>query len=303
MSTRRHSIQRQIVGPVTGMLALTVTLVSLLCAYLSTRELERSLALQIERISRIMRESSFPLSVNVLARMREISGAHFIVWDKVGRIGATTFEDVDLVEQLRPHLHTHVGKGNISDRPAVRLVGELYFVKVARHDFPSQESVMILYPRSELTSAQWRAIALPLLVGLGGVVAMMLVMRSVSIRLTHRLEEVHNRVADIAEGDFREIPAENVPDEIGDLISSVNDMARRIRSMHELIGRTERSRVLGQLAGGLAHQMRNALTGTRLAIQIHERRCLTAKEEESLAVALQQLSVMEEHMKRLLSVG
>ncbi len=303
MSTRRHSIQRQIVGPVTGMLALTVTLVSLLCAYLSTRQLERSLALQIERITKIMRESSFPLSANVLARMREISGAHFVVWDKVGRIGATTFEDVDLVEQLRPHLHTHVGKGNIADLPAVRLAGELYFVKVARHDFPSQESVMILYPRSELTVAQWRAVAIPLLVGLGGVVAMMLMMRSVSIRLTHRLEEVHNRVADIAEGDFREIPAENVPDEIGDLISSVNDMARRIRSMHELIGRTERARVLGQLAGGLAHQMRNALTGTRLAIQIHERRCLTAKEEESLAVALQQLSVMEEHMKRLLSVG
>jgi signal transduction histidine kinase len=49
--------------------------------------------------------------------------------------------------------------------------------------------------------------------------------------------------------------------------------------------------------------MRNALTGARLAIQIHERRCLSAKEEESLQVALRQFGVMEEHLKRLLSVG
>lgn len=303
MPIRRHSIQRQIVGPVTGMLALTVVIVSLLCAYLSTRELERSLVAQIERLTRIMSESSFPLSSNVLARMRELSGAHFVIWDKVGRVAATTFGNQELVEELRPHLHTHANKGEIANSPAIRLDGEQYLVKVTRHEFPSLEFVMVLYPRSDLTQAQWRATTIPLFIGLGGVLVVMGMMRAVAMNLTSRLEEVRNRVADIADGDFREIPTDQVSDEIGDLITSVNHMARQIRTMNELIGRTERARVLGQLAGGLAHQMRNALTGTRLAIQIHERRCQTSKEEESLHVALQQLRVMEEHMKRLLSVG
>ncbi len=153
MSSRRQSIQRQIVGPVIGMLAVTVALVSLLCTYLLTGELERAFGIQVERIAKVMRESTFPLTGNVLVRMREISGADFVVWDQAGRISASTFEEASVVEQVRPYLHTHAEEGGISEGPTIRLNGAEYFVKIARHEFPAQDSVMILYPRRELVAA------------------------------------------------------------------------------------------------------------------------------------------------------
>lgn len=303
MPSTRHSIHRQIVGPVTGLLFVTVTVVAVLCAYLSNRDLERTLSGQVDRVTRVMTESNFPLSANVLAQLREVSGSQFAVWGGAGELLATTFEDSATVEELRPYLYTHGGGGRITDGRGVRLKGEEYLLKVARHAAPATEVVMVLYPKTELRAAQWRATAVPLGVGLTAVIAAMGMTTAISRRMASRLEAVRNQVADISGGDFREISTAGGNDEVTDLIESVNHMSRQIRSMQELIGRTERSRVLGQLAGGLAHQMRNALTGTKLAIQIHERRCLTAKEEESLRVALSQLSVMEEHLKRLLSVG
>jgi hypothetical protein len=43
--------------------------------------------------------------------------------------------------------------------------------------------------------------------------------------------------------------------------------------MRRVINRTERLALLGQLSGGLAHQLRNTVTGARIAVQLHQRHC------------------------------
>jgi hypothetical protein len=67
----------------------------------------------------------------------------------------------------------------------------------------------------------------------------------------------------------------------------------------------ERQRLLGQLAAGFAHELRNAVTGARLAIDLHRRRCPTAADgpDESLAVATRQLDILEEEVRGLLALG
>ena len=54
--------------------------------------------------------------------------------------------------------------------------------------------------------------------------------------------------------------------------------------LRRVIKRSERLAMLGQLSGGLAHQMRNAVTGARMAVQLHGRQCKHV-DQESLAVA------------------
>jgi signal transduction histidine kinase len=66
--------------------------------------------------------------------------------------------------------------------------------------------------------------------------------------------------------------------------------------------RSERLTLLGQLSGGLAHHLRNDITGVRLAIQLHQRNCRT-DDRESLEVALRQLALSEEYLQRLLAIG
>ncbi|MFM8707389.1 MAG: sensor histidine kinase, partial [Planctomycetia bacterium] len=63
----------------------------------------------------------------------------------------------------------------------------------------------------------------------------------------------------------------------------------------------------GQLAAGFAHELRNAVTGARLAIDLHRRRCPAAPAgapaDDSLAVAGRQLDILEEEVRGLLALA
>jgi len=50
---------------------------------------------------------------------------------------------------------------------------------------------------------------------------------------------------------------------------------------------------LGRLGAAMAHQLRNAATGGRLAVELHRRDCPRAASDESLDVALRQMRLME----------
>jgi signal transduction histidine kinase len=73
--------------------------------------------------------------------------------------------------------------------------------------------------------------------------------------------------------------------------------------MQQTIQASERARVLAQLGAGLAHQLRNSLTGARLSVQLHAKRHPALADDETLTVALRQLALTEEHVKGLLSSG
>ena len=71
---------------------------------------------------------------------------------------------------------------------------------------------------------------------------------------------------------------------------------------------SERQRLLGQLAAGFAHELRNAVTGARLAIDLHRRRCDASRpgataSDDSLAVATRQLDIVEAEVRGLLALG
>lgn len=78
--------------------------------------------------------------------------------------------------------------------------------------------------------------------------------------------------------------------------------------LRKTLASSERQRLLGQLAAGFAHELRNAVTGARLAIDLHRRRCdasrpNTAAGDDSLAVATRQLDIVEAEVRGLLALG
>ena len=110
-------------------------------------------------------------------------------------------------------------------------------------------------------------------------------------------------MARIAAGDFQELELKGRDDEVADLTTSINRMCTQLREMQQTIQHSERARLLAQLAAGLAHQLRNSLTGARLSVQLHAKRHPAPAGDETLTVALRQLALTEEHVKGLLSVG
>ena len=63
------------------------------------------------------------------------------------------------------------------------------------------------------------------------------------------------------------MPLPRSDDELRDLCDAVNDMARRLAAFQDELQLNERLRLLGQFSGGLAHQLRNAAAGAKLAAE------------------------------------
>jgi len=142
----------------------------------------------------------------------------------------------------------------------------------------------------------------PLVVGGIALIAVVLIAASLASRLSRPIALLQKQVGKIAEGDFQPLPLPERDDELRDLAKSVNSLAQQLTTLTQVMKRAERLTLLGQLSGGLAHHLRNDITGVRLAIQLHQRSCGTS-DRESLDVALRQLALSEEYLQRLLAIG
>ena len=121
-------------------------------------------------------------------------------------------------------------------------------------------------------------------------------------RLVRRIRDLDARTRLIAAGDFRPMPVPPADDELRDLCEAVNDMARRLAEFQDELQRSERLRVLGQFSGGLAHQLRNAATGAKLAVELFLAENPSA-DPEPLRVALRQLARIESNLRQFLDLG
>jgi signal transduction histidine kinase len=66
---------------------------------------------------------------------------------------------------------------------------------------------------------------------------------------------------------------------------------------------SEQMRTLTILGASIAHQLRNAVTGCRMALDLHASECRTEDSAECLDVAKRQLQLMESQLQRFLRVG
>ena len=119
----------------------------------------------------------------------------------------------------------------------------------------------------------WQAIALPWITGLVTAISLGTIAVWLTNRVVRRVQTVQKKVQRIASGDYEPFQLSGPNDELQSLSESVNRMAVELQSMESRIHATERDRLLHSLATGLSHDLRNTLTGARLAIQLHGRVC------------------------------
>ena len=301
----RFSIRYQLLLP---LLALMLGLVgaSTWSAWSSGQRARRQIEAQIDDIARTVNAHPYPLNANILHLMKGLSGAEFLlcdvqrqpIRDEEGKLIATLNEVPDELpspgEAPTQHFDkpVRVGKANY-------LCGGLPLQKRARPG----AILYILYPESLWQEAVWQALRPALLVGIVGSVLSVLLSALLAQRLTRRFQELERRTRLIAAGDFSSMPLPTRNDELRDLGQSVNEMAQRLAQFQDAIRQTERLRLLGQVSGGLAHQLRNGVAGARLAVQLHAQDCPAQQDIESLTVALRQLALVEMHLKKFLDLG
>lgn len=290
----RHQLLLPVVLMLIGVIGICVG-----SAYSATRLATRQIEGRLRSVARFVAEDSwFPLRENVLRRLSPLSGAEYLL-DGSPRVASR--EMLPEVDVTRLPVADHWQELTLG--PPVEVEGVRYLcsgIRLSRGD-ASGQVLYIFYPESLWRDALWEAAWPSLLLGsLLGLAALGLASWQAR-NLSRRIDALERATRSIASGDFTPMPLPPGNDELRDLAQSVNDMARQLSRLQDAIRRTERLHLLGQLAGGLAHQLRNSLTGARLAVQLH--RSETPGDAPALEVALRELTLLETHVKRLLDLG
>jgi signal transduction histidine kinase len=297
----RWPLRYQILVPFAGTMLAVVAVVSSLDAALSARRSQQQIESQLDEVTRTLAEANFPLTDAVLKQTRGLAGADFVLTDERGQTLAASRGDLS-PESLGGHSAASAVK---LDEPLL-LADGIYLhaaVRLAPHALTTEPRVLhILYPQDDLRLARWQAAYPSLVVGSLALIVVAVLATAIARRLSRPILELRQQLGRLVRGDFEllSVPARN--DELADLVRSANSLAEQLEEMQRVIKRSERLALLGQLSGGLAHQLRNSVAGARIAVQLHQRHCI-GHDAESLEVALRQLTLTESHLQRFLSVG
>jgi signal transduction histidine kinase len=241
--------------PLAGLLLADV-IVTGWAAWDAANRAEERIDQQLRSVIRTLSEPpTYPLTTPVLEKMKKLSGAEYILVRRSGEAD-TTFD---------PPLR------NFTPALEVTVHGESYRVMwlVLPEGHPNAGGTLsVCYPESSRREAVREAILPPLILG-AAVAVTALMLLALGSRVANRIRQQQHQTRTIATGDFRPGPVPVQDDELRDLAHAVNSLAAQLSEFEQQLQQTERLRVLGQFSGGLAHQLRNAAGGAKLAVQLY----------------------------------
>lgn len=296
----RWPLRYQILIPMVGIMVCAIVAVTLLHAWLATNQIKLQIRDQFRQIAYTLNEGTFPLTDAVLNQTKGLSGADFVLVDQHNGVLSTTRPDFvpAAVNQNPPDWN----QLQISD---VMETGDAGFFHAVvqiqqRSRTDDVQYLHIYYPVKAYREALSNAIYPSLLAGSIALIVVAILATVIAGRVTRPLQRLDRKVAQIARGDFQPmaLPARN--DEIRDLSISINQMAELLGDYEDEVKRSERLKTLGQLRGAIAHQLRNAVTGCRIALDLYLRKCADSEQDETLQVANRQLCMIEQYLQSFL---
>lgn len=302
----RWPLARQILLPMVGILLLTALAGSALSAWLAGLQVQRRLERQLVDVGQTLSASNFPLESGVLRQTRGLTGAEYVLADESGTVVAATQDALAPAVSQAP-----AGDSGFDLSRVVTAKDQAFFQAVVSIDRRrvggSTGALHVFYPERAWQEARWQATWPPLAIGGAALLLVGLAATLVAARVTQPIGQLRSQVERIAQGDFQPMPTPPRNDELQDLAAAVNQLAQRLARYEDETRKSERLRTLGTLGGGIAHQIRNAATGCRIALDLHARDCPLAAAnghgEVPLAVAVRQLELIEAHVKRFLTLG
>ncbi len=293
--------------------AAAIALVVAVMSFLAGRQwAHKELETRRASVERTLRDATYPLTPPVASALSALSGADLVVFDESYEPTTSTIAlDATSMTELR----TKMRQGNQS---AFRssLDGNHYWVSVVklnRSPTGREREVALLMDEASVREAGQRAAMLPLITGLTTITLLCTVVMFSATRLVSRIARLQETVREVALGHFETTVKDESQDELGRLGRDVNDMGAQLKGLWSQVNRQQRERLLHQLSAGMAHQLRNTLTGARLALELHLNELESAvvsklarpanPSPDELVIVDRELTRAEEFVQRLLMVG
>ena len=303
----RWPLKNQVLLPATCLMLATLIAVSFCNAWISVHRTRLRIEGNLNDVATTLVDAQFPLTDGVLQRMRGLSGAEFALLDRAGGVIASSTEVPDKFFAGLAQTSDSRSRATIELGKPIHVGGQRYFLAtlaIQRVNSTGEPGILhILYPEHSYREAWRHAVVPPVVVGAIAIVLVVALGTAIASRVTRPLRRLQIQVDEIAKGDFQLMPIPARDDEIADLSRSVNRMSEKLARLEEDVRHNEQLRTLGQLGAGIAHQIRNSVTGCRLAIELHARECPVLAADESLSVATRQMELMDQYLRRFMALG
>lgn len=303
MSDTFRSLRLRLLLPLAAVSLMVAIAVAIGSYWQGDRWARQQIATRYHDVAETLSGAPFPLYGQVIQSLANLTDTQLLALRSDGSIAAASIE---IESRLLPNEIAKATKATEPDAP-IRIGDQLYRYGIFPRGGPAASSdgvqrVVVLFAESRLRESRLRAAALPLVTGLSTVFLLTTVALFLVSRLVRRLTRLSQQVDEIAQGNFGAPIDTGRHDEVGLLGRAVDRMSGQLQQMWQSLTRTQGEKLLHQIAGGLAHQLRNSLTGARMAVELHRNKC-QSNDQQTLDVALSQLEQTEDAVRRLLLVA
>lgn len=293
------SLRRQLIVPLGATILLVALAVSAITWWAAQDSQRRWATEKMDTVYEQLRQASYPLTERVIEQIKSYSGVDAILTPRDGApVTTLSHSDYAALAEKASGSRTSVatGKWTLGDR----LFHYRRYTQPLKIRDDGLKELVLLVQQPRNSGVFFAPVWAPIASGLVSVAAMILVTTLVGSRIVRRIEDLETQVVRIAQGKFDVVEPRGPNDAIRRLSVSINSMSSQLAKAQDWIARTERSRLISMIAGGMAHQLRNSLTGASLLLQSFIRSHAGQRVEE-LSMAEQQLKLAAEAVRRLLA--
>ncbi len=292
-------IRAKIFLPFTALFVVALVVVAILSARAAAQLAEERIQRQMIDLANVLSQAGFARNPEVLQRVRTIAGGELVTADATGRVLATTLPATGAVG-LWAHVKDEPPRATDGAGPVrpLRLGGRHYrvtFAELMTRPERARAFVYLLVPEEQFRLAAGRARRPILWAAALGAVAVGVVGFFVGGAIARPIQALASQARALADGGPEARLAAPSRDEVGELADAFNSLLDSLRAAEARLVESERLAAVGQVAAGIAHEVRNPLSGIKMSAQLVGRRLRehSPADAESVEVMLAEIARLE----------
>ncbi|MCY2974046.1 MAG: HAMP domain-containing sensor histidine kinase [Planctomycetota bacterium] len=299
-----QSLRNQFVVPLSFTIFVAVGFVTVVAYYFSYRSARQTTEQRLAAVASVAVAASYPLTESVLEQMRGLSSMEIAIVQKADGVILYKTNGIKASEFISDQLSP------VTPSEDLLFVHDFFWINqrwdvlirpIGMIEQSQPRRIVVLSKHENQESLVSQSLYLPIATGSVAAIAVGAIATVFATRISGRIRKLSDHVSRIDLGKSQPLVMQGPQDEIAFLTDNVNRMTSQLKASQQTLASNQRSQLINQFASGMAHQLRNTLTGARLAIQTHQQENESDKSED-LELAVEQLRLAEQSIRSLLQV-
>ncbi len=296
-SSSRQSLLRQFLIPLLSAVLVIGGSVAFASRWFADRATDRLSVERMESIGKLVVNAPFPLTPQVLNQLKQLSQLDFAILSLTPPATAVvSAATMDIPSHFLKEVEATAPNSRSSTSLKIEANADSPYIGLL---IPSANKYLLILEKRQSSQFLNVSFLLPLITGLLSAIGVGIVATWQASRITSRIGVLKEQIEAIASGETIAEHKLGPNDDIQSLQTAMRLMSIELAESKKRIAENERTRLIQLLASGLAHELRNHLTGARLALQTCES---DSTDHEAIAIATQQMDLAEQQVRRLLTV-